>query len=323
MIPTIVLLCTRTGDGPAADLLATEDAASFRRGHDNYIRVRSAAREQAEKRISERGGKATGPHRQQFVDEVRAPHTGASGASTYETIDKLARLLSEAVTDLKTKSWAGQHGQWGIFHDAYQHSKTRFIYDELQRARDDGRVPAHGATACEVGFLAGHTALLFAEALGPKSSVVSFDFGDTAWALDQGTLMSEAYGERFKIIFGDSNRTVPKFHRTHPELRCDVAFIDGAKYPRPRLADIVHFKAMSRAGTLIFFDEATTFACVSGKVDEGRCGNAWDGAPRAFNRASRAGLVQVTNCSVNPIPTRGRYNDWAGRTDNVCSAKYL
>ena len=105
-------------------------------------------------------------------------------------------------------------------------------------------------------------------------------------------------------------------------MACDVVFIDGDKYPDPRLTDIHNMRTMAHAGSLVFFDEATTFACVSGAVPEEKCGRHWDGAPKAFNRASREGTVRVRACSKNPKPLKGHWNDFGGLTDNVCEAEY-
>ena len=88
-------------------------------------------------------------------------------------------------------------------------------------------------------------------------------------------------------------------------------------------ADFVHFSRAARgASTLVFVDEATTDACVYGRVPESKC-RGWDGAPKAINRASRTGLVKFANCSRNPRPLRGRWNDYGGVTDNVCVGEYV
>jgi hypothetical protein len=69
---------------------------------------------------------------------------------------------------------------WGVASvQRYAMTKTRFIFATLTAAFD----PSAAVTVCELGFNAGHSAMLFLETL-PNARVVSFDLGDTRWALE-------------------------------------------------------------------------------------------------------------------------------------------
>ena len=259
-----------------------------------------------------------GPQRLRFLKQVK--HMSATApCSGYDRIEILARALSDAIRE-RHKGFA--HGMWGVFAADYAQSKASFMYKAICAAAARGQLRA-APTVCEVGFMAGHTSLLFLLAL-PSARVVSFDLGDTPWAAEQGRLLQQAFGpERFDVTFGLSNETLPQYHMDHPALRCDVVFVDGDKCPDARLDDFLHLRAMATGGALVLFDEATTFECVAGLVPEQKCGWEWDGAPKAFNRASRRNLLRVTNCSRNPAPLRGRWQGYAGVRDNVCAADLL
>ena len=95
--------------------------------------------------------------------------------------------------------------------------------------------------ASQIGFLAGHTALLFLEA-APAAHVLSFDLGEWPWAKKQAALLTRAYGvARFKAVFGSSEETLPSYARTRMRPKCDVAFIDGGKTEQLRMADLKTF----------------------------------------------------------------------------------
>ena len=76
------------------------------------------------------------------------------------------------------------------------------------------------------------------------------------------------------------------------------------------MLNLVDMRNMSTPGsTLLLFDEATSEACVNGTLREGdpTCSGRTDkkglgnhGSARAYNRASRAGLIRVKGCAKTP-----------------------
>ena len=70
-----------------------------------------------------------------------------------------------------------KHGQWGIFDNMYGQVKTRFIYEWLCKYLRKREI----STVCELGFMAGHSALLFLQTV-KKARLVSFDLGDAPWS---------------------------------------------------------------------------------------------------------------------------------------------
>lgn len=69
---------------------------------------------------------------------------------------------------------------------------------------------------------------------------------DNAWSLPQSALMERAYGDRFQLVEGLSNETVPRW-ASGDRVRCDALFVDGAKHLEPRLEDLRNFRSITPA----------------------------------------------------------------------------
>jgi len=201
----------------------------------------------------------------------------------------------------------------------YGDAKAHFLFNKTCE-----HIAAHGTSKtppwlCEVGFNAGHTALLWLE-LAPSSRVVSFDLGDLQWSRKQAALLTRAYGaDRFEIVWGSSLETAPAYDNPSKlRGRCSMAFLDGGKTKELRIADLRNFERLSAPGALLLFDEATSLDCVRGLgMREEVCGTkkaAWGGTTYAYHTASRDGLIEVSQCSWPPA--------LVGK-DGVCAAKYV
>jgi len=146
---------------------------------------------------------------------------------------------------------------WGIASlSLYGTKKTRFMYDVLRRSFPDAR------TVCELGFNAGHSALLFLETL-PQARIYSFDLCDQLWTLRNADYLAALYPDRFELIMGDSAETVPAF--ASRGIQCDVVFIDGSKDALHRRNDMTLFRQQLASGNaLVFLDEVSSEACIRG-----------------------------------------------------------
>ena len=104
-----------------------------------------------------------------FMRAVQQPAEDACTAAGYDRVERLGQRLTEAAQGLRVGY--GVHGQWGIFAPRLQQTKTRFLHEWLCRYIARGRPMA---TICELGFMAGHSAMLFLET-ARTAKVVSFD----------------------------------------------------------------------------------------------------------------------------------------------------
>lgn len=269
---------------------------------------------------------AVAPHshrgRPGSVDLTAKPgSTEACTEAGYLRIEAQAKALSRAVeAAMVKKKYAYSHGYHGFFAPAYSQVKTRFMHAQLCNSTRPINL------ACEVGFMAGHTSLLFLETL-PGAKMLSFDLGDNPWTEEAAAQIREMYGaDRFQLVVGSSLHTVPQYHREHPGTACDVVLIDGAKNFAQRLMDIVNVRHVSSPGAVLLFDEVCSVPCTKGtapscSIKQSRqaqsCYERWDGTSKAYGTASELELVNVSDCKFPP-----GFGPNDRRPDGVCSASF-
>lgn len=126
---------------------------------------------------------------------------------------------------------------------------------------------------CEVGYGAGHSALLYL-LVNPKASLYSFDI--FAYIPDHESFITvdamklprtfqtstlkliaqrRDFANRFHKITGDSNMTIPIFVRKNPKLKCDFISIDGSHVPPQPFFDILHLQPLAHNKTIVVLDD--------------------------------------------------------------------
>ena len=108
----------------------------------------------------------------------------------------------------------------------------------------------------EIGFNAGHSALLFLAITPPETKVVSFDLGEYAYVFAAKRYIDSVFPFRHTLVTGDSTTTIPKYeeqvaHRmknpaTAPPLLFDFIFIDGGHQGDIPLKDIMNSMRLAR-----------------------------------------------------------------------------
>ena len=108
----------------------------------------------------------------------------------------------------------------------------------------------------EIGFNAGHSALLFLAITPPETKVVSFDLGEYAYVFAAKRYIDSVFPGRHTLVTGDSTVTIPKYeeqvaHRmknpaTAPPLLFDFIFIDGGHQGDIPLKDILNSLRLAR-----------------------------------------------------------------------------
>ena len=193
-------------------------------------------------------------------------------------------------------------------------NKAWFIFEHLSRAQHDGRLPSQ-PIVCEVGFNAGHSAMLFLDTL-PNAIVHEWDLGER-YGPKNAQLLTRVYPGRFHYHAGDSARTLPAFVKENPDVMCDVLFIDGAKGLVRRYHDVLLFGQIAKPGALIFGDEANSKQCMSGQVDEqdALCAAGAEQTEHAWNRLVRSNVLTYEACSA---PGQNQKNE----RDIVCAWRY-
>lgn len=118
----------------------------------------------------------------------------------------------------------------------------------------------------EIGFNAGHSALLFLAITPPETKVVSFDLGEYAYVFAAKRYIDSVFPGRHTLVTGDSTVTIPKYeeqvaHRmknplTAPPLRFDFIFIDGGHQDDVPMKDIINSKRLSAGNhTIVAVDD--------------------------------------------------------------------
>lgn len=231
------------------------------------------------------------------VDTFGVGNLAEKDRADYLAIERKFDLL-DAFT--RASGYVGHEGysdrMWGIASlHLYAQAKTQFVFRTLRKHFSKAAVPP---TICELGFNAGHSALLMLEAL-PDAKLVSFDLGDADWADANQKLLAFMYAPRFRYIKGDSAETV----RAAADLKCDAFFIDGSKSTEARYADVLNFRSLSRPGAILFMDEVSSEACARGTMSETDCiATTGSYAPTtiAYNRLSKEGTISVDACVTTP-----------------------
>ena len=115
----------------------------------------------------------------------------------------------------------------------------------------------------EVGFNGGLSCATLLSAR-PDITVVSFDIGRWDYTKKGEELMHEMYPDRFRLIYGDSTKSLPKYISENPGERhaFDMAFVDGGHVHPVPLTDLQNIsKDFVKPGGLVLMDD---YGCVHG-----------------------------------------------------------
>ena len=113
------------------------------------------------------------------------------------------------------------------------------------------------------------------------------------------------YGERLRVVDGDSTRTVPSYLASHPEVRCDLIVVDGAhNYVGPVL-DAVNLMHAGSCGTHLIMDDVCDPASCHAHGPDGRDAVAQIGPTQAWTELKRAGYARELQTHFDVVPDRG------------------
>lgn len=138
----------------------------------------------------------------------------------------------------------------------------------------------------EIGFNAGVSALTMLEA-NPALELISFDLGKWPTVGISGAYLKAQYGDRFKLILGDSQETLPAFYPGMAPF--DFVFVDGGHDYDVAFSDLVNVAPHSK---IVVIDDLNM-----------------PGVRKAWNQAVAAGIVKQTGIYVDNSP--GVARQWA------------
>lgn len=135
-------------------------------------------------------------------------------------------------------------------------------------------------TVCETGFNVGHSSLLWM-ASDPNATLYSFDLGQWIYSNTAREFVKKYAQGRATVTFGDSTKTVPAFAEAHPEVSCNLIFVDGGHTKEIAFEDIKNFEAMANENFNVLV------------VDDTPClHHSCEGVNFAWKKAVKMGMIR-------------------------------
>ena len=101
----------------------------------------------------------------------------------------------------------------------------------------------------EIGFNSGFSTLLMLLS-NSKMNITCFDLGEHTYTLPCYEKLKETFGDRIKIIIGDSTKTIINMHDKY-----DLIHIDGGHSTEVANSDIINSYRLSKPGTILIMDD--------------------------------------------------------------------
>lgn len=150
---------------------------------------------------------------------------------------------------------------------------------------------------CEIGFNAGHSAIIFL-ASNPMATLTSFDLGSLTWSKAMVQHVKGLFPGRFTYIQGNSFNTVPAYGQrlqAHQEKHCDLFFVDGDHSYEAAKKDFHHaLQVLSDVGYLMADDHTYHFP----------------GVIKAWNELLSSSKIEEHHCEDTPAKFRGVQKGW-------------
>lgn len=157
---------------------------------------------------------------------------------------------------------------------------------------------ATGDSLLEIGFNAGHSALL-ALAADPGLRYCGIDVATHAYTRPCFEVLRRRFGERVELREGDSRVVLPRLREAG--RRFALFHIDGGHGLDNAQADLRHVLALARPGQVLLMDDVhdpaldalVDWHCVRGDVSRLALSRLWAGTEQVLLRAERAGWPQA------------------------------
>jgi len=149
-------------------------------------------------------------------------------------------------------------------------------------------------TICETGFNGGHSDLRWLLHSSPTAKVYSFDIGQHPYSRPAASWLSSLFPGRLTNTWGDSTQTVPAFKAQHPEVKCNLIFVDGGHDYAVAAADLVNFWSMADPTYNVLM------------MDDVFCSSAFCQGPNAaWNQLIQSGAAVQVSANPEAGGTRG------------------
>jgi len=110
----------------------------------------------------------------------------------------------------------------------------------------------------EIGFNAGNSSEYFLKT-NKESMITSFDIGFFGYNNLGYYFLRGKYNDRIKIIFGDSNITIPNYIKENKNTTFDLIFIDGGHEYKTVFNDVENCKNLCNKDSIIIMDNVDLY----------------------------------------------------------------
>lgn len=158
----------------------------------------------------------------------------------------------EGIQILLQRSGEPPEGNCFTYHQSTQEFK------ELLPKRSNILYHAKGKKKlCEIGFNAGHSAVLLLQASDRDAEVLFFDLGEHAYMWPCYEYVKGEFPQKTDLIVGDSRQTIPQYIADHPEVvgTFDFVHVDGGHELSCFLSDIEQAMKLVKSGGIIIVDD--------------------------------------------------------------------
>jgi len=109
----------------------------------------------------------------------------------------------------------------------------------------------------EIGFNAGHSALLFLSALPQDGTLLAFDLNDHTYAKPCFAYLKDQFPQLTKFIAGDSKQTLKEYILQNPSEigTFDCIHVDGGHDKETAFSDVQHSDLLLRKGGILILDD--------------------------------------------------------------------
>jgi hypothetical protein len=126
----------------------------------------------------------------------------------------------------------------------------------LNKRRDYATYVLSGSSLLEIGFNAGHSALL-ALSVNPGLRYFGIDYGNHPYTKPCFEYLRKIFGDRIELWIGDSRDLVPALRHSH-NYKFNLFHIDGGHDFGVAYADMCNVTDLSMDGDVILFDDTNS-----------------------------------------------------------------
>lgn len=125
----------------------------------------------------------------------------------------------------------------------------------LPKQRNLSKAAQFGHRILEIGFNAGHSALIFLHS-NPNSTLTCFDLGNHTYSKECAHYLSQKFPNRLEMVWGDSRTTLPTYVMNHVhEAKFDLIHIDGGHTEEIVLSDVLHTRLLAHRESYVIYDD--------------------------------------------------------------------